>query len=132
MTAREWLRALYVPVLIGSGKAVRQTAGRLFWCYGLVSHVFCHRAPLFLRFSLFTVCHRLPRENSHDFFALALSDFADDVLAADRQPLLILCEDAPEWSALAPLESKYVVCREDHISDLFAHLIQSTQGEQSL
>lgn len=132
MTAREWLHTLYVPVLIGNAGAVRQTARRLFLCYGLVSHVFYHRVPLLLRLSLFRVCHRLPNDDTREFLTLALSDFADDVLAADRQPLLVLCGDTPELPKLALLESKYVVCREDRISDLFARLIQSTQGEQSL
>lgn len=132
MTVREWLHALYVPVLMGDEKAVRRTARRLFFCYGLVSHVFCHRPSLLLRFPLFTVCHRLPRKEADDLLSLALSDFAGEVLSSDRQPLLVLCGNAALPPDVAPLESKYLVCREDGLSDLFARLIQTTQGEQPL
>lgn len=131
MTAREWLHTLYVPVLVGESKAARQTARRLFFCYGLISHLFGYRLSWLSRLAPFTLCHALPRPVD-DILTIALSDFANDVIAADRQPLLILCQGAPDPSAFAALESQYLICHEEQLPDLFARLIQSTQGEQSL
>ncbi len=132
MTAREWLHTLYVPVLVGDSRAVRQTARCLFWCYGLVSHVFSQHHPVLLRLLPFTVCHHVPRSSANDISVIALSDFAGDVLEADRQPLLILCDDTHDCSEFCTLESQYLICRKEQLPKLFAGLIQSTQGEQSL
>ncbi len=131
MTAREWLHNLYVPVLVGEPRAVRQTARRLFFYYGLVSHLFAHHIPFLSRLAPFMSCHNLPR-STNDILSFALSDFADEIILSDRQPLLILCQDAPEVPNFAAMECKYLICREEQLPELFANLIQFTQGEQSL
>ncbi|MBQ5893127.1 MAG: hypothetical protein IIW78_02625, partial [Clostridia bacterium] len=49
---KELLTGDLVPVLLGTSAETVETAKRLHRSYGVVSHVFCERAPLLLRLSV--------------------------------------------------------------------------------
>lgn len=132
MVTRERLHIHYVLVLVGDHRATRRMAFQLFWQYGLICHVFSKLSSLMLRILPFTVYHPLPRECNGCVSTLALSDFAGDILETDRQPLLILCEGTPEELDIRALESHYVICHPEQLTDVLDRFIQSTQGEQSL
>jgi hypothetical protein len=112
MMTRELIQSLYVPVLIGDRRTTARTARKLFWQYGLISHVFSLRPALLHRLTPWVICHPLPHGQTQLLSTLALSDFADEILNTDRQPLLFLCNaDTATWSddALAPLECRYLI-----------------------
>ncbi|MBR5797548.1 MAG: hypothetical protein IKY29_01205 [Clostridia bacterium] len=123
--------SLFVPVTLGSGRREIRAARRLFWQYGLATHMFGDRLPLFCRLTPWIVCHSLPHGLSDEFRAMALYDFAAEAQECDRQPLLIVCgEDAPPLSEqdLALLESRYLICRERDLASLLAPALHSSEG----
>lgn len=131
MMTREMIPSLYVPVLIGHHRAIARTARRLFWHYGLISHSFSSRPTLLHHLTPWVICHSLPHA-AESLRALALSDFADEILRADRQPLLFLCStDSAEWSddTLASLECRYLIL---HASSPIPPFILSPEGEQTI
>lgn len=103
--------AQFIPVTVGSKHGAR-TAKRLFWQHGLSSHLFTPHITLFHRLTPWLICHRLPA--SPDLAVLALCDLAAEIEAADRIPLLYLCDDAPllDQEKIRHLESCYILCRQ--------------------
>ena len=101
----------FIPVIIG-GRSGAHTARRLFWQHGLYSHLFSPRISLFHRLIPWLICHPLPLSPAQELTALALIDLAAEIEAADRTPLLYLCDDAPmfDHEHMRMLESCYIIC----------------------
>ena len=113
----ELIPSLFVPVILGGDREAIRAAKRLFWRYGMATHLFGDRLPLYCRLTPWIVCHALPQELSSEFFTMALYDFAVEMQECDRQPLLIICNDLPfSKEELALLESCYLICREDELA----------------
>ena len=127
----EYLPALYAPVLLGGGRDMRRLARRLFWSYSLTSHWLTDRQPFFRILSPWIVHRRLPKEAGEDMCSLALRHLAAELLACDRQPILLLGEQAsgilsPE--SLSRLENSYLICREDELASLFQNAALAQGG----
>ena len=113
----ELIPSLFVPVILGGDREAIRTAKRLFWRYGMATHLFGDCLPLYCRLTPWIVCHSLPQDLSSEFIAMALYDFAVEAQECDRQPLLIICNDLPfSKEELALLESCYLICREDELA----------------
>ncbi len=111
--------SLFVPVIFSNKRDVIRTARRLFWQYGVTTHVFGERLPLFCRLTPWIVCHILPQGLSNEFCVMALYDFSVEILECDRQPLLIICGDTSfSEQHLALLESSYLICREHELASI--------------
>ncbi len=104
----------FIPVIVGDKRGAR-TARRLFLQYGLSSHLFISRPSLLHRLTPWLICHRLPVSPSRDLTVLALCDLAAEIEAADRTPLLYLCDGAPPLGNehLRLLEGCYIICHEN-------------------
>ena len=118
----EYLPSLYAPVLLGGNRNTRRLARRLFWTYNLTSHCLSDHPPILRILSPWIVHHRLPKEAGEDMCTLALRHLAAELLAYDRQPILLLDEQvratlSPE--SLSRLESGYLICREEDLATLF-------------
>ena len=88
---------LYVPVLLGGGQAAARTARRLFFRYGVHSHLFSHRFSLRCRLPFWNECHRLPSTQQPSIVCMALLCFAEQLKEAEdgRTPLLLVCASPP-------------------------------------
>ena len=88
-----------------------RTARRLYLQHGLISHLLCPRISLFRRLTPWLICHELPASPS--LTVLALRDLAAEIEAADRTPLLYVCDDVPLLcgASLDELEDCYIICR---------------------
>ena len=123
--------SLFVPVVLGGGRQTVGMARRLFWRYGMATHIFSDRLPLVYRLTPWIVCHALPQGLSNECCAMALYDFAVESLECDRQPMLLLCDDMPSHLSeqhLALLESCYLVCRESDLAAMLAPALYSPKG----
>lgn len=116
----------FIPVILGNRQGAK-TARRLYLQHGLISHLFCPSTPLLRRLTPWLICHELPTTPA--MLTLALRDLAAEIEAADRTPLLIVCDDVPisddAWSS--KLEDCYIVCRNDGTTPL-----QYDQGGQAV
>lgn len=131
----EYLPSLYAPVLLGDGRDARRLARRLFWKYGLASHVLSSRKDILSRLTPWMVHHRLPERAGDDICTLALRHLAAELQSCDRQPILFLCDNG-KWSLssenLSYLESCYLVRRESDLFSLFEGTSSRAQGDMTV
>ncbi len=132
MTVHNLLPSLFAPVLIGCDRRVRRIGRRLFWQYGMLSHVFAEHFPLLCLLSPWMICHPLPRGASSSLYEMALTDFAAEQQELDRTPLLFLTQDkhTPTFSdeQKRTLESSYLLCP-DADETIFSRLIAYQGGD---
>lgn len=108
----EILSGELVPVLLGVSHEANETARRMFRQYRVVSHVFCDRIPLPLRFSVCMKFHPIRHDAGDRLMVTALQDFAEQLDHADLIFYLIPCTEKYAnlvWRNRAELESRYVV-----------------------
>lgn len=119
METTELYRTQFVPVILGSGIHARKTARRLFWKYGLSSHLLATHIPLAARLCPWVICHKLTSPVSSELTLLALTDLAAEIEAADRTPLLCLGghESPLSDEIMSALESNYILCRDDGLPE---------------
>ena len=116
----EQLRAQFVPIIVGSSSA-RSLAARLFFRYGLTSHILTSRPPLLRRLRPWLCVHPLPDRVGPDVLLLAVGDLAKELAAEDRTPLLFWCDaepPAPNGEQRSLLESQTILCDKDALDDL--------------
>ncbi len=82
-----------VPVLLGLSTEVMETARRMYNKYKVVSHVFCDRIPLALRFSLCVKCHTVKHTTNEVLMLRALLDFSEQLGNKDIILYLIPCTE---------------------------------------
>ena len=134
MTLHDLLPSLFAPVLIGCDRQVRRLGRRLFWQYGMLSHVFAEHFPPLCRLTPWMICHTLPRGAAPALYEMALADFAAEQKALDRTPLLFYTQDK-HGAVLSDeqkktLEASYLLCP-DADETILSHLI-AYQGGDSL
>lgn len=119
MQTTELYRTQFVPVILGAGIRARKTARRLFWKYGLSSHLLATHIPLAARLCPWVICHKLTSPVSSELTLLALTDLAAEIEAADRTPLLCLGVSEPPLSDkfLSLLESNYILYRDNELPE---------------
>ena len=83
-----------VPILLGYSSVAQEFSQRLFWQYGIVSHVFCHKNPLPFRFSLSLKVHPVRATENERLLLDALCDFANQPENRDRILWIIPCTPA--------------------------------------
>lgn len=88
---KELLTGDLVPVLLGTSAETVETAKRLHRSYGVVSHVFCERAPLLLRLSVAMRLHSVSPSKGDRLLLEALQDFAAPLAGSDAILYLIPC-----------------------------------------
>ena len=89
--ANETLSSTLVPVLLGcSGKALQQ-ANAFHREYGVLSHLFSDRIPLFYRLCPLVRSHRVQKTREDMLLLQALLDFAKQLENADRLLCLVPC-----------------------------------------
>ena len=131
----EYLPALYACVITGNGQRARRLARRLFWSYNLPSHVLSPRNDLLSRVTPWIIHHNLPAQASDNIRALALRDLCTDLQACDRQPILLLDENAERMlsqESIASLENCYLVCHERDLDALFSAATSLAQGDMTV
>lgn len=116
----EQIRGQFVPILVGGAGAL-PLARRLFWRFGLTSHLLTAKPPVLRRLRPWLCVHVLPDRVGLDVLLVALGDLAGEIASEDRTPLLFWCEDEPltlddEHRLL--LESQLILCHEDKLDDL--------------
>lgn len=82
-----------VPVLLGFSRKTRRAARRFYRDYGVLSHVFCHKIPLFFRFSFFFKFHKVRATRDETLMMQALLDFAWQLARADVLLYLVPCAE---------------------------------------
>ena len=131
----QYLPSLFSCVMLGDDRTTRRLARRLFWKYNLTSQLLCRRPSLISRLTPWLTVHRLPHQAGDDICTLALRHMAAESQACDRQPLLLLSEEARfllSADSLARLESSYLICREDDLDALFASATLQAQGDMTV
>ena len=134
MTLHDLLPSLFAPVLIGCDRKLCRLGRRLFWRYGMLSHVFAEQFPPLCRLAPWMICHTLPRGASSALYEMALTDFAAEQKVLDRTPLLFFTQDK-HGAVLSDeqkktLEASYLLCP-DADETILSHLI-AYQGGDSL
>ncbi|MBO5898150.1 MAG: hypothetical protein J6R04_03980 [Clostridia bacterium] len=116
----EQLRGQFVPIIVG-GNGALSLAGKLFWRFGLTSHLLTAKPPLLRRLCPWLCVHSLPDRVGYDVLLVALGDLASELAAEDRTPLLFWCADEPlslDDERRLLLEAQLIFCREDKLDDL--------------
>ena len=90
----QYLPSLFSCVMLGDDRTTRRLARRLFWKYNMPSLLLCHRLSMVSRLTPWLLIRRLPREAGDSICTLALRHLAAEIQACDRQPLLLLSEQA--------------------------------------
>lgn len=101
-----------VPVLLGYSPEMNETARRMFRKYGVISHVFCEKVPLPLRFSLCMKFHQIRHTVDERLMMDALFDFANQLENADVILYLIPCTEGYAnmvWHGRDELERRFVI-----------------------
>lgn len=111
MAVPENFSAQFVPVLIGSTRQSGRLARRLFWRYGVTSHLFDTALRPGHRLTPWLVCHKLTGALPSEVALLALTDLAHELEAADRTPILYLGSMRSELSKanIAALEACFIL-----------------------
>lgn len=108
----EILSGEIIPVLLGFSTRTMETARRMYRKYGVVSHVFCERAPLALRLAVSMRFHRIGSVPNARLMVGALVDFSQQMGHADVIPYLIPCTEeyaSIVWDFRDELERHYVL-----------------------
>ena len=108
-----------VPVLLGVSPEALQTARRFFREYGVVSHLFCERIPLYMRL---TYCIKFHQIRHSRLMMTALKDFSSQLGHADIILYLIPCTvDFSNfvWQNRAELERRYVVASKQEMEKVW-------------
>ena len=108
----EILSGELVPVLLGCSVHTAELSLKIFRRYGVVSHVFCNKIPLSLRFSAFLRFHKVGKTRGQALMTTALLDFAEQMGNADVILYLFPCSEEYVdflWDQQEALESRYVL-----------------------
>jgi hypothetical protein len=119
--AADILAGELTPVMVGLSTDTVELARRMHEKYGVVSHVFCEKAPLLLRLSLFMKFHIVQHTKNEHLMVQALTDFADPIRHADLILYLLPCSEeyvSMIWENREILESRYVIAELDEIDHL--------------
>lgn len=115
---KDALEGELIPVLLGISAEVNDTAHRMYREYGVVSHVFCERVPIAMRFSLCMKFHVVSHTSDERLMIDALTDFANQLGNADVILYLIPCTEHYAnivWERCADLEGKYVIASREEM-----------------
>lgn len=107
-----------IPVLLGFSDEAVQTAHRMFRKYGVVSHVFCQKVPLSMRFSLCMKYHIVSSTHEEKLMVQALLDYASQLENADVILYLIPCTERYAnmiWHHRSILESRFVIAEKEEM-----------------
>ena len=121
-----------VPVLLGTSLEALQTARRYFKKYGIVSHIFCDRPPLSLRFSLCAKYHTIRHHAGDQLMVTALKDFAKQLGNADLILYLIPCTvDYANfvWRNHGELEKYFVIAKQPERDLVWYGEDSATEGD---
>lgn len=128
----EYLPSMFTCVTLSDTRRTRRLARRLFWKYGLTTHLLCCRISVFSRLAPWIVHHRLPEGAGDDICTLALRHLAADVLACDCQPILLIDPSGEKHlspGSIVRLESCYLICHESDIDALLGGSTSLAQGD---
>ena len=87
----EALSGSLVPVLVGASKQALQSARSFYLQYGVLSHLFGDRIPLFYHLLPFVKAHKVRATKDDALLLQALLDFAKQLDGADRVLCLFPC-----------------------------------------
>ncbi|MBE6553718.1 MAG: hypothetical protein E7666_05180 [Ruminococcaceae bacterium] len=125
-----------IPVLLGISAEAHETAHRMYREYGVLSHVFCSRVPLAMRFNLCMKFHMI-RHTAHEQLMLrALIDFAEQLGNADVILYLIPCTEPFAnfvWQHKDLLERRFVIAdRPEMLRVWFGEETQKIAGKEEI
>lgn len=101
-----------IPVILGLSPEALQTAQRMYRRYNVVSHVFCNKLPLPLRFSLCMKYHVVHATEGEQLMLHALREFSEQLNHADVILYLIPCTEPYAnlvWEHRDELECRFVI-----------------------
>ena len=101
-----------VPVLLGFSAETNETAHRMYRKYGVISHVFCDKKSIAMRFSLCMKTHVIKHTADEMLMMQALADFSEQLGNKDVILYLIPCtEDYARmvWNHRETLERRFVI-----------------------
>ncbi len=109
------------PVLLENSDYAKTIARRFFERRGVISHIFCNRAPFLGRFSLVAKYHPVAGFEKDELLLIALSDFAASV--QNRDVILYLIPGTRSARQFiqrnrAQLETDYVLADQASLSEL--------------
>ena len=89
----EALSGTLVPVLLGASRKAMNSAKRFYLQYGVISHLFCGRIPLYYYPVPFFKFHRVRATREETLLLQALLDFAKQLGNADLVLYLVPCTE---------------------------------------
>jgi len=101
-----------VPVILGISPEAVQTAQRMYKKYNVISHVFCDKIPLALRFSLCMKYHVIHKTLGEQLMLHALKEFSEQFGHADVILYLLPCSEYYAkfvWEHHDDLECRFVI-----------------------
>ena len=101
-----------VPVLLGFSQETNETAQRMYRKYGVISHVFCDKRSLSMRFSLCMKIHTVKHTANEMLMMQALTDFSEQL--GNKEVILYLIPCTEEymrmvWNHRDALERRFVI-----------------------